>query len=148
MRDQLAETIVGFLVLLVAGGFVVYSLGAANGGGTGYALRSEFPAVDGLKIGSEVRLAGVPVGSVKAIEFDEGLFAPVVTFTVRDGLEVPADSTLKFKAEGLLGGSYLSLVLGADEEVAKAGDLLMEPGQGPIDVFEILTDVIGAAATD
>ncbi len=146
MRDQFAETIVGFLVLLVAGGFLAYALSTSQGGGGGYQLRAEFPAVDGLNVGADVSVAGVPVGSVRSIEYNEDFYAPIVTFSIREGFDVPRDSTLKFKMEGLLGGSYLSLVPGASNELAGPGDMLDEPGQGPIDVFAILTDIIGAAA--
>lgn len=146
MRDQLAETLVGFIVLLVAGGFLLYSLGGAEAATGGAAYRAEFPYVDGLSVGSDVRMAGVPVGRVTNIEFDEALFTPVVTFTVDRGLLVDEEARLSFKTEGLLGGVYLDLLLGAGEPL-EAGDFLPEPHQPPIDVIQLLFEIFGSGAS-
>lgn len=146
MRDQLAETIVGFIVLVVAGAFLVYSLGGQSGAAGGAPYRAEFPFVDGLNVGADVRMAGVPVGRVTGIEFDQEAFAPVVSFTVRRDISVDDAATLSFKTEGLLGGVYLDLLLGAGD-VLEPGETLPEVHQPPINVIDLLFEIFGDATS-
>ncbi len=148
MRDQMAETIVGFVVLVVAGVFLVFALGSSSATGGGYTVRSVFPSVDGLRVGADVRVNGVSVGSVRAIELD-GDERPVVAFSVERGLDIPSDSQAAIRSDGLLGGAFLDLELGANEGGVSAGDTLEALGEGPAaggflsDVFSSSSGVTG-----
>jgi phospholipid/cholesterol/gamma-HCH transport system substrate-binding protein len=142
MRDQIAEILVGAAVLLVAGVFLAYSLSAASRtSGAGYPLNVRFGSVDGLAPGADVRVSGVKVGSVSRIDLDPTTYAAKVEFTVDQSVQIPTDSSVSLKNEGLLGGVYLAVEPGADEEMLAAGAEL-DFGQGAIDVIRLLAEFV------
>ena len=144
MKDQVAELIVGFIVLAVAAVFLTYSLSATGRGGGGYDLYVNFGSADGLAPGADVRVSGVKVGSVSSITLNEDTFDAEVRFTVADSVEIPTDSSVSLKTEGLLGGIYLSIEPGGAEETFAAGGTL-EYGQGAIDVVRLLSEFVTGA---
>lgn len=142
MRDQIAETLVGAIVLTVAAIFLTYSLTASGrGGGGGYTLHAEFGSADGLAAGADVRLSGVKIGSVSAVRLNPTTYNAEVDFTVARGVEIPTDSSVRLKNEGLLGGVYLAVEPGADETALADGGVI-EYGQGAIDVLRLLADFV------
>ena len=118
MRHRnIAEVLTGAVVLLVAAGFLAYAV--ANSGRTavsGYPLYARFEHIDGLGVGADVRLAGVKVGSVTEERIDPKSFLAVVGLSVRDDVKLPKDSAAVVTSESLLGGKYLSLQPGGDED--------------------------------
>jgi phospholipid/cholesterol/gamma-HCH transport system substrate-binding protein len=71
-----------------------------------------------------VRISGIKVGKVLAQRLDPVSFRAEVTFSVKDGIEVPSDSSAAIVRSGLLGGKYLSLVPGGDDRLLKDGEEL------------------------
>lgn len=106
-----------------------------------YDVLAEFDAVDGLSVGGPVLLAGLPVGTVRAIDLNRENNRPVVTMTLRTGIELPFDSTAKIVSDGLAGGKYLKLVPGGEFEMMEPGDMF-EYTQGSILLEELLEKVI------
>lgn len=122
MSRNIVETILGALVLVVAIGFLVWAYGRTDRGGVdGYTLTAEFDRVDGLEVGGDVRISGIRVGQVLAQRLDPETYRAEVTFSVREGIEIPADSSAAIVSSGLLGGKYLSLVPGGDERILGEG---------------------------
>jgi phospholipid/cholesterol/gamma-HCH transport system substrate-binding protein len=122
MSRNVVETILGAVVLAVAIGFLVWAYGRSSAGDPGgYALKARFDRVDGLEVGGDVKISGIKIGKVLAQRLDPQTFRAEVTFSVRDGIEVPADSTAAIVSSGLLGGKYLSLVPGGDDQLLKDG---------------------------
>jgi phospholipid/cholesterol/gamma-HCH transport system substrate-binding protein len=122
MSRNIVETILGAVVLVVAIGFLLWAYGRSEAGDPGgYALRAKFDRVDGLEVGGDVRISGIKVGQVLAQRLDPQTYRAEVTFSVREGIEVPADSSAAIVSSGLLGGKYLALVPGGDESLLKDG---------------------------
>ena len=71
--------------------------------------------------GGDVRLSGIKVGKVLSQELDPQTYRAQVTFSVRNGIELPSDSSAAIVSSGLLGGKYLSLVPGGDDRVLTDG---------------------------
>src|SRR5580658_7046466 len=114
-RRNAAEVLTGAVVLLVAVGFLAYAVAhSGRSSVSGYSLTARFDHIDGLPVGSDVRMAGVKVGSVEAERIDPHSYLAVVTLSVRDGLKLPKDSSAAITSDGLLGGKYLSLSAGGD----------------------------------
>ena len=122
MPRNLVETLLGALVLVVALGFLAWSYGRSDAGDPGgYTIRARFDRVDGLETGGDVRISGIKVGQVLAQELDPATFRAQVTFSVRDGIELPADSSAAIVSSGLLGGKYLAVVPGGDDNLLADG---------------------------
>lgn len=116
MRRNVIETVMGAVVLLVAGLFLAFAYeSAAIRPVAGYSVTARFNAVDGLTVGSDVRVGGVKIGSVVAQGIDLEEFRAVVTMTIRPDIRLPEDSVAVVASEGLLGGKYIRIDPGASE---------------------------------
>lgn len=124
MQRSIIETIMGAVVLIVAALFLITAYKATNlaSGVDGYSLTGRFGAVDGLTLGSDVRIGGVKVGTVTKQSIDPELYQAVVRFYLEEGVKVPSDSSVAVVSDGLLGGMYLALEPGSDSELLKDGD--------------------------
>ena len=122
MKRGAVETILGALVLVVAVGFVALAAKTIDiQADDGYELQARFLKVGGLERGSDVRISGVKIGTVVGRTLDRETFEAVVTFTVQEGIRLPADTEAGVTAEGLLGGKYLRLFPGQDTETLQDG---------------------------
>ena len=121
-RRNVAEVLAGLVVLIVAAGFLAYALATSGAASTpGYPLKAEFDRIDGLTSGSDVRMAGVKVGSVLATSIDPKTYLAVVQFTLQKDIQLPTDSSAAIASQSLLGGKYLSLVPGGSEKMIPPG---------------------------
>ncbi len=137
-RRSIAEMLTGAAVLLIAAGFLVYAV--AHSGRTtaeGYTLAAKFDHIDGLTVGSDVRIAGVKIGSVTGTGIDPQSFQAVVNLSVRDDIKLPKDTSAEITSESLLGGKYLALVPGGDETTLKPGQTITIT-QGSISLEQLL----------
>ncbi len=121
-RRSAAEVLAGLLVLVVAAGFLAYALATSGAASVpGYTLSAQFDRIDGLTMGSDVRMAGVKVGAVTATYIDPKTYMAVVDFTVQKNIELPTDSSAAIASQSLLGGKYLALVPGGSEQMIPPG---------------------------
>ncbi|HUB16753.1 MAG TPA: outer membrane lipid asymmetry maintenance protein MlaD, partial [Acetobacteraceae bacterium] len=141
-RRNLAEVLTGAVVLLVAAGFLAYAIAhSGRSPAGGYQLYAKFDHIGGLTVGSDVRLAGVKVGSVASTSLDPKTYQAVVGFTVADDVKLPKDSSATITSESLLGGNYLSLSPGGDEAMLQPGQTVTIT-QGAINVEQLLGNFI------
>ncbi len=123
MSRKFPEILTGLAVIAVAAVFLVYALGRAQAlGGAGYPLRAQFSDIGGLTVGSNVKLGGVIIGHVAAESLDPQTYAAVVKLQINDGVKLPADSSASISSDGLLGGNYVGISPGGD-------DNMLQPGQ-------------------
>jgi phospholipid/cholesterol/gamma-HCH transport system substrate-binding protein len=143
----LPEVLTGACVLLIAAGFLVFAV--AHSGrttSTGYKLIARFDRIDGLSPGSEVRIAGVKVGSVLEEQIDAKTFQAEVTLSVRDDIHLPKDTSAEITSESLLGGKFLNLTPGGDTaNLAPGGTITVT--QSSISMEQLLGKFIFSAAT-
>ena len=147
MRESLFETLIGVLVVAVAGVFLFFSLQQRSDASPrdSYALTAKFNRVDGISTGSDVRMAGVKVGTVSDIKLDPKTYKALVTFTVKDGIQVPDDSTAQVLSDGLLGSAYLGIMVGGSFDYIPAGGQI-EFTRGSVDLLTVLSEVASGAA--
>jgi len=122
MASNAAETLIGAVVLAVAGGFLVYAAGTADVRvAGGYEVIAKFRKAEGIDVGGDVRIAGVKVGSVSGMSLDPKTYFAEVTMVVDDKVKVPDDSLAKITAASLLGGSYIAIDPGASDQMLEPG---------------------------
>lgn len=124
MKQTKLEFLVGVFVLLglAAVAYLTVKLGAGSLlGSDTYALEARFTNVSGLNTGSNVVVAGVPVGRVESIRMEPEEYTAIVTFRVMTGLKLPTDSMASIKTTGLIGDKYIALSAGADETYLEPG---------------------------
>jgi len=147
MKRNIIETVLGGIVLLVAIGFIVFafrSAGLTSGAG-GYEIMAEFDDASGLSPGTDVRMAGVKIGTVVSQHLDPKTFFAKVVLSIDDSIELPADTSARIVPEGLLGGNFVELEPGGDlETIAPGGEL--EFTQGAINVVDLLGRFVFGAA--
>jgi phospholipid/cholesterol/gamma-HCH transport system substrate-binding protein len=125
---SIAEIVTGGAVLAIAIGFFVFATQGAGGfaGASGYELRASFRSAEGITVGAPVRMAGVQIGTVTAMDLDTSSFRAETTFTVRDGIELPDDTAVAVTSEGLLGGSFLDVIPGESAFALEPGDAVYD----------------------
>ncbi|MFC3050937.1 outer membrane lipid asymmetry maintenance protein MlaD [Kordiimonas pumila] len=138
MSGNLVESIIGAIVLLVAGWFLTFAYERTDMAAVdGYVLQAKFDSVSGLAIGSDVRVAGIKVGSVVENRLDPITYQAVVTFSINSTIDLPTDTAAAVTSESLLGGTYLSLLPGGMEEMLVDGDEISET-QSAVDLLSLI----------
>ena len=134
MRESLFETLVGALVVAVAGVFLWFAIargGEASAGPDRYDLKARFNNISGIERGADVRIAGVKAGVVKTIEGDPKRFEAVLTMSLDKKWQLPDDTDARISTDGLLGGAYVALEPGGsfDNIALRAGTAFGENGE-------------------
>jgi phospholipid/cholesterol/gamma-HCH transport system substrate-binding protein len=129
MQKRNIEILVGGFVLLGFVALVFLALKAANLGSFSassgsYAVSAKFDNIGGLKPNAAVKSAGVVVGRVEAINFDDKTYQARVSVSLDSRYNFPKDSSLKILTAGLLGEQYLGLEPGSEEKNLAGGDAI------------------------
>jgi phospholipid/cholesterol/gamma-HCH transport system substrate-binding protein len=126
MQGRTLNIAVGFFVLLGILALLFMSLQVSNLGsssnGKTYQVTAYFDNIGGLKPRAAVRSAGVVVGRVREIQFDDQQYQALVVIDLQAQYEFPKDSSAKILTSGLLGDNYIGLEPGADAEFLKPSD--------------------------
>lgn len=145
MNHNAVETVLGAFVLVIAGFFLVFALGAADlKRVSGYNVFANFSKIDGISPGMDVRISGVKVGSVAKTELDPQTYLAKVTLSIRNDIKLPTDTVAKVSSESLLGGKYLALEPGADDDMIKA-DGQIQYTQASLNLEEMIGKFIFSA---
>lgn len=139
MKNSMVETIIGAGVIAIAVIFFTfaYTTSGAGKGTGGYNLSAEFENIEGINIGSDIRLAGIKIGSVVKQELDPTSFQAKIVMSLDNAIKLPDDSTAKVTSEGLLGGKFIAIEPGGSEELLKDGDQ-MSYTQSAIDLWGLI----------
>jgi len=128
MERSRSDVWVGLFVLVGAAAILFLALQSANllslSFQSTYQVVAKFDNIGGLKRQAAVKSAGVVVGRVEGISFDDKSFQARVTLALEDRYAFPKDSSLKILTSGLLGEQYIGIQAGADEKNLAAGDTI------------------------
>lgn len=142
MGKHLVETIMGGFVLLVAGIFLAFAYLSANlQPAAGYAVKATFNSVDGLTVGSDVRVGGVKVGAVTQEMIDPKDYRAIVTMNLERDVKLPVDSKAVIASAGLLGGKYVKLEPGRSATLVQPGGQIANT-EGAVVLEELLGKII------
>lgn len=117
------EIIVGTFVLLCAAFFFVNSFKSSKlNNNKSYHLIAKFDNISGIEQGSDIKISGVKIGTVEGQFLDEKTYRATLKLMINDNIKLASDSSAKISSEGLLGSKFLSIELGADDEILKDGE--------------------------
>jgi phospholipid/cholesterol/gamma-HCH transport system substrate-binding protein len=126
MNRRALDIWVGFFVGFAAIMFLALRVASSTtlAAAEGYEVKAKFDNIGGLKVRAPVKSAGVVVGRVAGIRFDNESFEAVVTMNVDKRYSFPKDTAAKILTSGLLGEQYVGLSAGGDTANLKDGDTL------------------------
>ena len=140
-RTKVNVTVGIFLVLgILALGYLSIKLGRVSlFGSGGYLVSADFPSSAGLKVGANVEIAGVPVGSVEAIRLKDD--QAHVVLRMQPQIKLTEDAIVAIKTKGLIGERYINISPGGSEKVVQPNGQLREV-QPPVDLEELLSKYV------
>lgn len=147
--ERWGETILGAAVAVVAVGFFVFAGAQAGqtGASGGYELIGRFQRVDGIAVGSDVRVSGVKVGVVRSVELDPDTYMALLTLNIAEGVQVLDDSTARVASDGLLGGAYIAIEPAGMDALAAGAEI--PNTQGAVDLLTLFASFAqGAGDSD
>lgn len=138
MQKNIIETLMGAVVLAVAGVFFAF---AYKGSGmqmeSGYTVNANFTNASGIALGSDVRIGGVKVGTVTNLTLDANSYQAVISLQIRSATKIPKDSSAAVVSSGLLGEKYIQITPGGEEEMLADGGKI-EFTQSAINLEEMI----------
>ena len=138
MQNGFVETLLGAAVVAVAAFFFYYGWNTTGSGAvSGYELVAKFDRIDGISVGTDVKLSGIKIGSVTAQELDKKSYRALVRMNVKQDITIPEDSSIKVANEGLLGGAYLAVSPGGSDDMLKPGGEFSTT-QGSVDLLGLI----------
>lgn len=144
-RENTLEAVIGLLVVLLAIWFVWFAWQKTGGSQEdAFEVRAVFPSASGVSVGTDVRVAGLKVGSVAAQRLDPQSYQAELLLALDRGVVVPSDSSAAITAEGLLGGTYIALLPGGSETPLKNGDTILDT-QGSVDMMGLIGSVLNGS---
>lgn len=138
---RVSEVLAGGAVLALAAAFFFYAaqgtgLGEAPGGN--YELTASFRSAEGVRVGSDVRLAGVKIGTVTALTLNPQTFRADLRISLSGDVVLPDDSAIAVASEGLLGGTFIDIIPGGSPFNLEPGGEI-EDTQSAVSLTTLLT---------
>ncbi len=151
MQRSKNDVWVGLFVMLGATAILFLALQSANllslNFDTSYQVTAKFDNIGGLKARAAVKSAGVVVGRVDSISFDDKSFQAKVVLAMQSRYAFPKDSSLKILTSGLLGEQYIGVEAGADEKNLASGDIIKQT-QSAVVLENLISQFLYSKAAD
>ncbi|MCI5148154.1 MAG: outer membrane lipid asymmetry maintenance protein MlaD [Candidatus Electrothrix sp. MAN1_4] len=129
MNNSRLEIAVGFFLVLgfVAFGWLAFQLGEVSwfSDASTYTIDAEFENVSGVKVGAEVQIAGVAIGSVTKLNLNKYGLA-MATLQIDKDIHLAKDSMASVKSQGIIGDKIIQITPGGDEEMYQEGDVIVD----------------------
>ncbi|ASM71784.1 MULTISPECIES: outer membrane lipid asymmetry maintenance protein MlaD [Roseobacteraceae] len=149
MSENTTEVLVGGVVLAAAVAFGIYAAQVAGlkTGGDSYPLQASFRSLEGVSVGTDVRLAGVKVGTVSGVSLNPETFRADTTVAVSKSIEIPDDSAIVISSEGLLGGNFVEIFPGGSPFYFEPGDVIADT-QGAVSLISLLLKFVSGGSEE
>ena len=125
MTDKWQKILVGFVLTVLLGFWFVWAHNTSvkEQQKQDFVLYAYFTKTDGLNVGAPVRLAGLQIGRVYAMDFgDDFLVRTTLAFDKK--LDLPIDTSVSIETDGIFGSKHIELISGGDEELFVSGDTI------------------------
>jgi phospholipid/cholesterol/gamma-HCH transport system substrate-binding protein len=143
MKNSTVETLIGALVVLIAVGFFTFAYNSSGRGqhGGGYHVSAEFDNVEGINVGTDIRMAGIKIGTVTGQKLNPDTFQAVVTMAIDPQVQLADDTSAKVTAEGLLGSKFIALDAGGSGTKLAEGGVITYT-QGAVDIWSLISQAM------
>jgi phospholipid/cholesterol/gamma-HCH transport system substrate-binding protein len=141
MAEETRHILVGAAVLVALAVLFGFSAGSDGGQLGSYRVIAHFTTAEGVFVDSPVRLAGVQIGRVSAMDYDSGRQQAIVTMEISPEIELPLDSIAIITSEGMIGGRFIRMEPGGELDMLRDGDRL-DYTQGSIMFEDLLEKII------
>jgi len=139
MGKNAIETVMGAVVLMVAGMFLFFAYSSAEVKSVrGYEVSAAFYKIGGLNKGGDVRISGIMVGTVTEQGLDPDTFDAVIKMSISPNVKLPVDTVASIASEGMLGGKYVRLEPGNAKTYIEEGGAITKTKD-----FRSLEDQVG-----
>ena len=152
MHRKIVDIWVGLFVIAGVVSLMFLALKAGNASSLGtfsqtYQVTAKFDNIGGLKPQGAVKSAGVVVGRVMNIKFDDKSYQALVTLNLDANYKWPKDSSAKILTAGLLGEQYIGLEPGGDTNTLAAGDKIARTQSAAV-LEDLINQFIYSKAAD
>jgi phospholipid/cholesterol/gamma-HCH transport system substrate-binding protein len=143
MSGNVIETVMGAVVIVIAALFLFFAYSTSQVAAVtgGYPVTAQFQSVDGIHDGSDVRIAGVKVGSIEAESLDPKTFLATVKMSIAPEYKLPVDTVAEITSSSLLGEKFMSLVPGGSEKDIPPGGQIKYT-QAPVSLENLIGQMI------
>tara|TARA_B100000212_G_scaffold285974_1_gene226570 strand:+ start:2274 stop:2720 length:447 start_codon:yes stop_codon:yes gene_type:complete len=142
MRTNILETFIGIIVIILAISFLFYSFTITGNNTEGfYKVNATFNRIDGLQIGSDVRLSGIKIGNVASSSLNQVTYEANLTLNIDNSINIPEDSSAKITMDGLLGSNYISIEPGGSDIYLVENDTILFT-QGSVDLIGLVGEAL------
>ena len=117
MKKNNFEIVIGIFVIIFSILFVLFTMKMTNRriNDEFYKVYATFDNIEGITIGSKVKIGGIDIGEVDRLSIDNN-YKVKLTLKIRSSIKIPTDSNIKISTSGIIGGKYLKVDVGGDEE--------------------------------
>ena len=144
-NNSAVETLIGAVVIAIAVAFLTFAYTSTGAGPiTGYEVTAKFNRIDGVNVGTDVRLSGIKVGTVSRLALDPMTFNAVATLSLQSSVKLPDNSSVRITSDGLLGNQYVSIEPGGSQMPIAAGGEI-ENTQGSVDLIGLVSKAMFGA---
>ncbi len=143
MNNSTVETLIGAVVIVIAGAFLAFAYNTSGVGqkGSGYVVTAEFDNVEGVNVGSDIRMAGIKIGTVTAQSLNPENFQALISMNIDPAVQLTDDTSAKVTSEGLLGSKFISLEPGGSETKLADGGVIAYT-QGAVDIWSLISQAM------
>ena len=143
MKNSTVETLMGAFVVVIALGFLVFAYNGSNrsAAAEGFKVLASFDNVEGVNVGSDVRMSGIKIGTVISQSLDPENFQAKLVMAIDPSIKLAEDTSAKVTAEGLLGSKFVALEAGGSETLIADGGVISYT-QGAVDIWSLISQAM------
>ena len=148
LRENIGEAIVGLMVVILAIWLVIFAWQRTGGGEKAGSIRISaiFPNASGVTAGTDVRVAGLKIGSVTGLSLDPQSYQVKVDIALDPPAKLPADTSAAITSEGLLGSTFIAMNPGGSPTPLKNGYTITD-SLGSMDLMALIGQFINKPST-
>lgn len=139
MKKRPVETIMGLVVLLIAGLFLYFAYSVSDLQVVkGYEVTAKFLKVGGLNVGADVMINGIKIGTVIGQKLDNENYDAEIKLSIASDIKLPKDSMAMISSNGLMGNKFIKIEPGKSKDMLQNGDEISNTKD-----FKTLEDMVG-----